>query len=393
MDTNPDYWKIRFGQLFQAALQDSGKRLEDHLYFWPDDLALDVKEERSYDAINLNLQRDTCQQHFGTTQPIPAMPAIAAGWDVTIVIVPGIGHHVLENKVLEQEIAWLHSQGQKVIYAYYDESFESVDDCAQSLYENNFKESTDTDKLVFISFSKGCPITMALLTNDDYLAVRRRTLALVALSSPIRGTRLAESWLARLSLKILSAYKRYLSKVMRRGIPLMGRLIGKMILFFKPSRDKDWQTTLDKVLDIEDEITDLPEGIKGLTRQASTRRFARVTIDPAIRLFTLSAVHPPTALRHKAGNNPDKLFLYYFGMPLYMHTVFCDSQVSLPESRFFPANGPYHDLGIVRADHWGLTMDRVFPASPSDPFPRREMVWAICAVLHEYLQGNHLSAE
>ena len=33
MSLSKERWKIRFGQIFQAQLEASGKKLEDHLYF------------------------------------------------------------------------------------------------------------------------------------------------------------------------------------------------------------------------------------------------------------------------------------------------------------------------------------------------------------------------
>jgi hypothetical protein len=34
MSMSKERWKIRFGQIFQVHLEASGKKLEDHLYFF-----------------------------------------------------------------------------------------------------------------------------------------------------------------------------------------------------------------------------------------------------------------------------------------------------------------------------------------------------------------------
>lgn len=386
MATHTDYWKIRFGQWFEAALQASGRKLQDNFYFWPDDLKLDEHDESNYQKIDLNHNTAAYNENFAKGLTISPMNEIAADWNVTLVIVPGVGHHLLKNKVLQNEMGWLKSQGLKVLYGYYGDSFESVDKCARRLYETISRESTTDEKLVFLSYSKGCPVSMALLTDENYKDIRQRTLALVGLSTPIRGTSLASAKLARIALKLLQPYKTYFSKTVRRFIRLIGRLTGWVISIFHPSMGRKWREAQQQVLEFEDEITDLPEGIIGLTRKASDDRFEKVRLDPAISLFTLSAVYPPSDLKANSRKNPEDFFLYLVSLELYEHTVFCDSQVALHGSRFYPANGEARDLGILRADHWGVTMEYVFSEKYPDPFPRREMVWALCATLKEYFK-------
>lgn len=79
-----------------------------------------------------------------------------------------------------------------------------------------------------------------------------------------------------------------------------------------------------------------------------------------------------------------RFFLSVSGSTLYQHNVFNDTQVLLADSEFFPNTGSITNLGIVKADHWGIALPCVLSKNYIDPFPRTEMLSTALLILDEY---------
>jgi len=125
MPQDPDRWKIRFGQIFQAMLAQSGKKLEDYLYLMPAGVTPNPNDEKSFEVIDLHDNRKIYNKYFSGT--IPRIPALtvqtAKRFDATLVIVPGFGHHLITQKAFGEHIPILKKLGFNILYAFYDDSF------------------------------------------------------------------------------------------------------------------------------------------------------------------------------------------------------------------------------------------------------------------------------
>jgi hypothetical protein len=165
MPQDPDRWKLRFGQIFQAMLAQSGKQLEDYLYFMPEGVTPDPHDEKSFKLIDLHDNRKIYNKYFSGTIPrIPALTAqTAKQLDATLVIVPGFGHHLITQKAFGEHIPILKKLGFNILYAFYDDSFESTEQCAQRVYDIVQRECDNQQKLIFLTYSKGSPILVELL--------------------------------------------------------------------------------------------------------------------------------------------------------------------------------------------------------------------------------------
>ena len=97
---------------------------------------------------------------------------------------------------------------------------------------------------------------------------------------------------------------------------------------------KVWHTLVEKVIEFEDDLTDLPDGITDLTKKEAEEDFADVRLPESIKLFSISAVFPQSEFKKdfKFISNLDDLFLSVSGSTLYKHNVFNDTQVVLTDS-------------------------------------------------------------
>jgi len=390
MPQDPDRWKIRFGQIFQAMLAESGKRLEDYLYFMPTGVTPNPHQKKSFELIDLHDNRNIYHTYF--SGHIPRIPALttptAKSLDVTLVIVPGFGHHLLKQKAFGDQIPLLKDFGFNILYAFYDDSFESTEKCAHRVYDIVKRERDNQQQLIFLTYSKGSPILVELLTTPRYSDVAQRTKAVVSFAGALRGSILASSKASRATRKLLKTYKRF------------SRSIGPRTKFLKKIIDwasklnipglKDVQVFFEKAAEFSDDLIDLPDGITDLMRVTCKHDHAGVRVPDSITLFSLSAVYPEAAFEKGLQfiTNPDDLFLYVNGQELYAHNVFNDTQVLLPDSEFFEGIGTIINLGIVKADHWGIALPRVYSRRHEDPFPRTEMLKATLLVLDEYFSAS-----
>jgi hypothetical protein len=387
MSHDPDRWKIRFGQIFQALLNASSKKLEDYLYFMPDGASPDPKKPESYDQIDLHVNRDLYVQYFaGDTAPIqPVDAALAHRLNATLVLVSGFGHHLLaEQKPFGDQIPPLEHLGFTVVYARYDDSFESNEKCARRVYRAVKRDTDDRENLIFLTYSKGSSVLLELLSTPTYADVMRRTRAVVSFAGGLQGAALASSAAARAAVRLLNAYKtfsrpiRFYMRALHRAIRGLARL---GFPFFK-----GWNELLDLAERFADDLHDLPDGITDLMRDAAREDYAHVRLPASIALFSLSAVYPESEFEAgpKSIASPEDLVLYIAGHELYRYNVFNDLQLLLPDSHFFKDNGTIVDLGIVKADHFGMTHSYIFSPRYIDPFPRAEMLYAVLLTLDEY---------
>ena len=390
MPQDPDRWKIRFGQIFQAMLAQSGKKVEDYLYFIPTGVTPNPHEEKSFELIDLHNNRNVYNKYFSGTIPrISALTAqTAKRLDATLVIVPGFGHHLLTQKAFGDQIPLLKKLGFNILYAFYDDSFESTEQCAQRVYDIVKRKSDNQHQLIFFTYSKGSPILVELLATPRYSDVAQRTRAVVSFAGALRGSILASSKASRTTRKLLKAYKRF-----SRRIGLRTKFFRKILQWASKLRVpglKNLHIFFEKAAEFSDDLTDLPEGITDLMRVTCEHDHAGVHVPDSITLFSLSAVYPEAAFEKGLQfiTNPDDLFLYVSGQELYKHNVFNDTQVILPDSEFFKGTGTIINLGIVKTDHWGIALPRVYSRRYKDPFPRTEMLQAVLLVLDECFSSS-----
>jgi hypothetical protein len=386
MTKNKDRWKIRFGQIFGALLAESGQGIEDHLYFIPAGLELDYHSEKSYDLIQLDDKNANYKKYF--SGKIPAFQALssetAGRLNATIVVIPGFGHHLISQRAFAEQISLLKEMGFKILYAWYDDSFESTAKCAKRVYDIIKKELNGSQDLIFFTYSKGSPIVVELLADTQYNDVTERTKAVVSFAGALRGSPLASSASSRTTLRLLKAFRRlskgksFAQKIVKGSVKLLSKC---RIKFFK-----EWLALLDKIEEFADDLMDLPEGITDMKRVTVESKHAHIRLPHSIKLFSISAVYPKREFEKgfQFISNPDDLFLYISGGELYRHNVFNDTQLVLPDSYFFPGIGEIVELGVVKTDHWGIALPNVYSRTYVDPFPRTEMIKAVLIVLDEF---------
>jgi hypothetical protein len=151
---------------------------------------------------------------------------------------------------------------------------------------------------------------------------------------------------------------------------------------------RKWRNILEKIFELSDDLTDLPGGILDLTRIRCEEKYKDVQVGNSIKLFSISAVYPESAFKENLAfvSNLDDLFLYVSGGELYRKNVFNDTQILLPDSKFFPKNGTIVALGDVKTDHWGIALPNVLSRNYKDPFPRTELIKSVLVLLDEYFQ-------
>jgi hypothetical protein len=385
---NPDKdtWKIRFGQIFQALLVKSGKKLEDYLYFLPTGTQPDVKTAKSFELVDLHLNKDLYNRYFGSR--VMVVPRLnhqtAASLDSSLVIVPGFGHHRIKTRAFAEQMELLEDLGFHLVYAFYDDSFESNENCARRVYDVVESRVDEHRSIIFLTYSKGSPVVLELLSDPRYQDVAARTRAAVSFAGALRGSIHASLPAAHLTLKLLKLYRRS-----NNGSSVTAKIREKILKWSAKLpfiSIKNWYALVEKAVEFEDDLMDLPGGITDLTKIQTAKDYSEVRLPDSIKLFSLSAVIPESEFKEefKSITNADDLFLYVSGSQLYRQNVFNDTQVLLPDSEFFPGNGEIIDLGIVRADHWGIALPRVFSKNYTDPFPRTEMLTAVLLTLDEY---------
>jgi hypothetical protein len=386
MTADDDRWKIRFGQIFQALLAESGQRIEDHLYFIPAGQELDYNSEKSYDLIRLHAQNIYYKKYFSVK--IPEFQNLSSETvrrlNAAIVMIPGFGHHLISQRAFGEQISLLEGMGFKVLYAWYEDSFESTAKCAKRVYDIIRRELNGNQDLIFLTYSKGSPIVVELLADTQYKDVAERTKAVVSIAGALRGTPLASSASSRATLRLLKAFRRLskgksiIQKIVKGSVKLLSKF---RIKFFK-----EWLELLDKVEEFADDLMDLPEGIIDMMRVTVKSKHSHIRLPLSIKLFSISAVYPRKEFERGLQfiSNPDDLFLYISGSELYQYNVFNDTQLLLPDSQFFPGIGVIVELGVVKADHWGIALPNVYSRTYIDPFPRIEMIKAVLIVLDEF---------
>jgi len=271
-----------------------------------------------------------------------------------------------------------------VLYVPYDDSFESNEKCAKRVYEIVRCEVDKSRRLIFFTYSKGSPVLVELLSTPDYSDVTNRTRAVVSFSGALRGSVLASTSSSRATLRLLKVYRRYSKKIgfSTKILRNLVRWTSKMPL----NCLKEWSGLFEKAYELSNDLMDLPEGITDLMRVTSESKYSEVRLDDSIALFSISAVYPESVFKDGLAfiSNLDDLFLYVSGRELYNYNVFNDTQILLPDSKFFPENGTIVDLGVVKTDHWGIALSRVFSRNYHDPFPRTEMIKSVLILLDEY---------
>lgn len=382
-----DRWKIRFAQIFQILLSKEGQKVEDFLYFIPTGAMPDPPPENAFDILDLKQNKTLYTQLFtGDIPPVKPLGKNTADLlDSTVVIVPGIGHHLIEHRAFEEQIPILESLGFRVIYAWYDDSFESDANCAKKVYDIIKAELDNIQSIIFFTYSKGSPILVELLTHEDYADIIARTKAVVSFAGALGGTYLASSPKARLALKLLKAYRRihrqpgFFIKLFRKLATWISRLPF-------PRLQKAWQEVRKKAEELADDLLDLPDGIIDLKRITSRDHYADACIPETVKLFSISAVYPLSAFQQGLQfiTNADDLFLYVSSLEMHQYSLLNDTQVTLADSVFYEGIGDITELGVVRTDHWGIALSRVFSRSHSDPFPRTAMLQAVLLLLDEY---------
>jgi len=382
MPSTSDQWKIRFGQIFQYYLQQNQKKLADYLYFLPAGTTYNNHSKDAFQLIDLHKNPTLYETHF--SGDIPAIHGIDLqqgqnlGW--TVVIVPGFGHHWLKEKAFQLQIPLLKSLGFKVIYAKYEDSFESNQACALRVAKIITDEWDSSSPLIFLGYSKGTPVIMELLRNGANAAIIAKTKAIVSFAGAIRGAPGASSESTKQISKLLKNFRRY-NKVLTWPNRLFHKVIAGLaktnIKFFK-----EWDKLLSMCEDFADDLSDLPDGIEDLSRINCRNDFEHLHLPEHIGLFSLSAVYPEEEI--KKMRNPDDAFLYFSGKELYDKDVFNDLQLLLSNSRFFPENGPAVDLGILKMHHWGIALRRVIGSNYEHRFPREELIKTVFTLLLEY---------
>lgn len=388
---NADKWQIRFGQLFQKYLEDSGKNLEDYFYFIPSELELDQEKEESFDLIDLHVIKALYKEHFSSDQANnpSRTEKIAERLNSCIIIVPGFGHHLIKQKAFGEQIPFLEGLGFHVLYAKYENSFKSNKQCAQEVYDI-IKGGVSEDKsLIFLTYSKGSPVVVELLANSDYSDVTSRTKAVVSFAGALRGSILASSSPNKIVLKLLKAYRKIGKKHIGITLKIFNKLLG-WISAISPGSNRYWRQIFNKIIEFAEDMEDLPDGIVDLMIATSVEKYSNVKLPHSIKLFSISAIYPESEFRDgiKFISNLDDLFLYVSGREMYKHSVFNDTQVLLDESQFFPDTGEINNLGAVRTDHWGISMPSVFSKKYKDTFPRTEMLNAVLVLLDEYSNSD-----
>lgn len=386
MNSNKDKWKVRFGQIFQKILAESGKDLRDFFYLFPSGVHLDINDQQSFDEVDLRVNGDLFKKHFsGDVEAFqPFNDKTAKRLDSTIVVVPGFGHHLIPQKAFGDQLLLLKEIGFDVVYAFYDDSFESNEKCAKRVYEIVKREADKDRSLIFFTYSKGSPVLIELLSTPDYADVAMRTSAVVSFGGALRGSVLASRKPNQTALKLLKVYRKFRKKTgfVTKIYRLWVRLTSKLPIGFL----KEWNKVVEKVYELSDDLSDLPEGITDLKRVICEREYADVRLDDSTTLFSISAVYPESAFKEGLSfiNNLDDLFLYVSNRELYDCSVFNDTQLLLSDSKFFPENGTIVELGEVKADHWGIALTRVLSQKYQDPFPRTEMIKSVLIMLDEY---------
>ena len=387
---NKDKWKIRFGQIFQALLVKSGKRLEDYLYFLPSGVQPDVKTDKSFELIDLNLNKDLYNRYFGSRVMVVSNlnRQTAARLDSTLVIVPGFGHHRIKTKAFAQQMELLENLGFHLVYAFYDDSLESNENCANRVYDVVKSRVDEKQNIIFLTYSKGSPVVVELLSDPRYQDVAARTRAVVSFAGAIRGSIHTSLPAARITMKLLKLYRR-----LSKGSGIVTNIRRKLLkwsakLPFKSL--KKWHTLVEKAVEFQDDLQEFPDGIKDLKKIQAAKNYSDARLPDSIKLFSISAVIPESEFKKgfKFITNADDLFLYVSGSKLYRDNVFNDTRVLLPDSEFFPGSGDIINLGIVKADHWGIALPNVFSKNYIDPFPRTEMLSAVLLTLDEYFNPS-----
>jgi len=386
MSEDADRWKVRFGQIFQKILVDSGKNLKDYFYFFPSGKHLDFKNKKSFNEVDLHINKELFNKYFlGNIKAFQTLnDQTVKRLDSTFVIVPGFGHHLIGQKAFGDQLSLLKKIGFDVLYVPYDDSFESNEKCAKRVYEIVRCEVDKSRRLIFFTYSKGSPVLVELLSTPDYSDVTNRTRAVVSFSGALRGSVLASTSSSRATLRLLKVYRRYSKKIgfSTKILRNLVRWTSKMPL----NCLKEWSGLFEKAYELSNDLMDLPEGITDLMRVTSESKYSEVRLDDSIALFSISAVYPESVFKDGLAfiSNLDDLFLYVSGRELYNYNVFNDTQILLPDSKFFPENGTIVDLGVVKTDHWGIALSRVFSRNYHDPFPRTEMIKSVLILLDEY---------
>jgi hypothetical protein len=390
MSQHADKWKIRFGQIFQAFLRESGKKLEEYLYFIPSGSTLDPHSEETFNLINLHVNTNFYTTYF--SGHIPSIPVlnreIAARLDATLVILPGFGHHLIKTKAFGDQIPILEDLGFPVRYVAYRDSFASNERCAESVYRLLKQELNPEEKLIFFTYSKGSPVAVQMLADPRYADIADRTRAVVSFAGALRGSLLPSTPVSQAALVLLKAYR----KLRQSTGSLRYRVKETIQEVLKASSGnlKELKELIKKAEEFANDLADLPEGILDLARITCQNNYARIRLRDSIKLFSISAVYPQSAFKKgfKFITNPDDLFLYISGRELYKYNVLNDTQLLLPDSKFFESTGDATCLGVVKADHWGIALSYVFSPRYVDPFPRTEMVKAVLLVLDEYFKES-----
>lgn len=383
-----DKWKIRFGQIFQALLRESGKKLEEYLYFIPSDSTLDPHSEETFNLIDLQVNKNLSATYFSDDiSPPPVLnQEVAERLQATLVIVPGFGHHLIKTKAFGDQIPLLEDLGFRVYYASYRDSFASNEKCAESVYHLLKQELNDKEKLIFLTYSKGSPVVVQMLADPRYADMAGRARAVVSFTGALRGSLLPSTPMGQAALILLKAYRK-----LRQSTGAIRNRVKETIQELSKASSgnfKELKELIEKAEEFADDLADLPEGILDLARITCQNNYARVRLRDSIKLFSISAVYPQSAFKKgfKFITNPDDLFLYISGRELYKYHVLNDTQLLLPDSKFFESTGDAICLGVVKSDHWGIALSHVFSPRYVDPFPRTEMVKAVLLVLDEYFR-------
>jgi len=386
MSESVEKWKIRFGQIFQHYLRQEQKELADYFYFLPAGTTYDQHSPNAFKLMDLNQNPTLYQTHF--SGEIPAVSELnnrqAERLNWTIVIVPGFGHHLLKEKTFQQQKPFLEDLGFRVIYAAYDDSFESNRACAERVIEIVNDEWDKSSPLVFLGYSKGAPVVMELLRIDAGASITAKTKALVSLAGAIRGAPAASSKSTKQITKLLKIFKKH-----EKLFSLPNRMMHKLVSVLAKTKIKfftEWLHLIEKSQEFIDDLTDLPEGIENLSRLSCRNDFENLRLPDHINLFSLSTVYPQEEIKHP--KNLDDLFLYVSGKELYDLHVFNDLQVLLPDSKFLPTNGAIVDLGILKMHHWGVAMRCVIGSGYAHSFPRDALIKTLFTLLVEFYHLN-----
>lgn len=382
-----DTWKIRFGQIFQALLVKSGKKLEDHLYFLPAGAQPDVKTGKSFELIDLHLNKDLYHRYFSSRVMVVSQlnKQTALRLDSTLVIVPGFGHHCVKTRAFAEQVKLLEDLGFHLVYASYQDSSASNENCAKQVYDILESNVNEKRSIIFFTYSQGTSVVMELLSDPRYQDVAARTRAVVSFAGTLRGFLHPSLPAARITSKLLKLYRQLSNG--SRFITNMRRKLLKWSAKLPFGSLRNWHALVEKAVEFTEDLTDLPEDITDLTKIQANKDYANIRLPGSIKLFSISAVVPESEFKEKFKliTNADDLFLYVSGSQLYRENVFNDTRVLLPDSEFFPGNGNIINLGIVKADHWGIALPRVFSNNYTNPFPRTEMLSAVLLTLDEYL--------